>query len=91
MHAAPLSQNTACGSLGQLRAGPYAARKIQTRVLGHGALSRRYGHFQRVLQQYCVYKQKRVCRALPRLKGGARSRQSSPGTFGAYASSTYRP
>ena len=30
-----------------------------------------------------VHKQTRVCRALPRLKGGARSRQSSPGMFGA--------
>ena len=27
----------------------------------------------RVQWQYCVHKQKRVCRALPRLKGGARS------------------
>ena len=41
------------------------------------------GHFQRVLQQYCVHKQKRICSILPRPKRGARAWRRSPGAFGA--------
>ena len=53
------------------------------RVLELGTLNRHDRHFQRVLQQYCVHKQTRVCSVLPRPKRGAHAWQRSPGTFGA--------
>ena len=65
----------------QLQADPGVSRKIHTRVLGPGALNRHDGHFQRVLQQYCVHKQKRVCSILPLPKRGACAWRKSLGTF----------
>ena len=44
-------------------------------------VNRRDGHFQRVLQQYGVHKQKRVCSILPLPKRGACAWRKSLGTF----------
>ena len=76
-----------CGGAGGGGGGgdlkPDVSRKVHTRVLGPGTFDRRDGHFQRVLQQYCVHKQKRICSILPRPKRGARAWRRSPGAFGA--------